>query len=184
MSGFRFCNFFPSSYKVPSKIPSLIPLKYRGVYSLGLSRTGFIDFMRYLDNYAVNTYGYKKGIITSHAAHETGFGKSIIGRNLFGIKCTSYWINKGGSCVNARTHEEIKGTLQPYTMAFRYYDKYMDSVLDVINLIKRLTGYAYAWNNRNNPVKYFEGLVIGHYATDSRYADKCIDVYNYVKQYI
>jgi len=142
----------------------------------------FIEFMQSHEDFVTKNYGMARGIITSQVALETGYGAKVIGKNLFNIKCTDYWKNKGGTCVGVMTKEEMKnGKLVPVYAYFRDYDTYRSSVIDYINLIKNLTRYTYAWSNRTKPHEYFDGLVIGGYATDSSYARKLSDIYNTIK---
>ena len=104
--------------------------------------------------------------LLAQAALETGWGSTVPGNNLFGIKAAS------GQASTARaTHEMINGTLIPQTAMFRDYGSPMSCITDYIKLIQSnfpnvvgqgsLTGFANA-------------LQAGGFATDSNYASKII----------
>lgn len=148
----------------------------KGFERIAKTRREFAKFM-YLLEYIAQQHGFQYGIATTQAALETGYGFSVLGRNLFGIKCTRSWLKKGGRCKNAKTFEEISGRMRPVPGCFRIYDSYEDSLMDYISLIHRLKRYRRAWANRNNYKIYFEELEAAGYATDSGYAEKCIARY-------
>lgn len=130
----------------------------------------FKEMCKPLEDIAVS-YGYKRGIITSQIALETGYGRSIIDMNLFNIKATGDWL-KYGNYVEQKTWEIIEGVRVDVVAKFRRYYSYEESLQDYIKLISGLTRYRVAWDSRHNEKQYFTGLVLGGYATDLTYAEK------------
>lgn len=129
-----------------------------------------------LEDIAVG-YGYKRGIITTQIALETGYGKKIIDNNLFNIKATGGWLTSD-NFIEVITHEYIKGVKTKVIAKFRKYTSYENSLYDYINLISKLSRYTQAWLNRHNEKEYFKGLVAGGYATDLVYAEKLENIFS------
>lgn len=140
------------------------------------TKAGFKKFM-FLLEYVATEQGFQYGIITAQSALETGFGRKVLGRNLFGIKCTRGWLKKGGKCQTSFTHEEISGAMIPIQGAFRSYDSFEDSLNDYIRIIKTLKRYKEAWRHRDFYKKYFKAIAKAGYATDSKYTQKCVRIY-------
>lgn len=151
------------------------------VHSVASNQSEFLSFTRPLEAIATDHYGYRRGIITAQIALETGNGRRVIDRNLFNIKCTQSWLTAGGGCVDVKTSEYKGGVKVSQVASFRKYNSYTDSLIDYIDLISGNARYAYAWANRDNPAEYFNGLVLGGYATDPQYTASLLQRYNAVK---
>jgi flagellar protein FlgJ len=143
------------------------------VNSIARSVEDFILFMKPLELNAMDQ-GYALNIISAQVAQETGWGRYVIGKNLFNIKATDNW---HGSTAEVWTTEYIHGKPIQVKAVFRDYPSYDDSLNDYIALIK-MPRYTEAWENRLNAEKYFKGLVKGGYATDPIYARNLIRRYD------
>lgn len=111
-------------------------------------------------------------ILLVQAALETGWGKHMVGNNLFGIKDVP-WIP--GS-VGAST-TEFNGEWKVEIHNFEKFDSTLQSMLAYIVKISREDRYIEAWNARKNPVEYFEALQEAGYATDPDYSKKLERIY-------
>ena len=111
-------------------------------------------------------------ILLVQAALETGWGRHMVGNNLFGIKDVP-WIP--GS-VEATT-TEFNGEWKVETHSFEKFDSTLQSRLAYIVKISREDRYREAWNARKNPVEYFEALQEAGYATDPDYSKKLEKIY-------
>lgn len=150
--------------------------------------------------------GFNNFCIFTHAFHESGRFAHIIGKyNYWGIKKPSKW---QGRIHEITTHEFLrkqhnenlthakKRILKLYgnkhiikvieqrdywlvylEQTFIDFDTIEESLQWYCDFIKRL--YINSYNNRTEPLKYFEGLVNGKYkyATDPRYTNKLTEMY-------
>ncbi|PLV59338.1 glycoside hydrolase family 73 protein [Thermotoga sp. KOL6] len=107
-------------------------------------------------------------ILLAQSALETGWGKHVVGNNLFGIKKLP-WLAGG---VKAKT-KEFNG-IEIHDV-FQVFDCPENSMIAYLVLIKEC--YNRAWKMRANPERYFELLQELGYATDPKYAQKCLNVY-------
>lgn len=114
--------------------------------------------------------GIRAEITLTHAAIETGWGKSIRNNNLFGIKGNGDLVKTteyhNTICVYypeifsiTKIGDRYKYVVMDY---FRCYDNPYASFRDYVTLIECY--YPVAWKNRTTPTKYFKGLR-GKYAT-------------------
>lgn len=117
-------------------------------------------------------------ILLTQAAHETGWLRSVRGNNLYGIKAGKSWL---GETVDFTTHEVVKGESRPYTLRFRAYPRFRDSMEDYCKLISTAPRYVVAWTKRDNAVEYFNELAKAGYATDPAYAVKLQSIYKSMK---
>lgn len=136
----------------------------------------FINLMKPIEVLA-QTMGFQRGILTAQIALETGYGRKVIGKNLFNIKATDSWIKSGKKTANVKTTEVIGGQSQSVISQFRDYDTFIDSARDYINLISQASRYSNAWINRGNYKKYYQELHRGGYATDPNYVAKLINTF-------
>lgn len=108
------------------------------------------DKQEFLDKYAdaitiaCEGTGIFPSVKIAQAALETGWGKSIVGNNMFGIKATgspnAYW---HGDSVSAGTKEyDSNGNLVPQQSAFRKYATVSDSIRDHNLLLIKNSSYA------------------------------------------
>ena len=101
--------------------------------------------------------GVKPEFIIAQAALESGWGKSIKGNALFGIK---------GKGQTFTTHEYIDGKKVVMEDSFRAYDSWGESIKDYGDLLKRR--YA-GTHGAKTGEEFFTGLKEGGYATDPKY---------------
>jgi flagellar protein FlgJ len=113
--------------------------------------------------------GVSPKILLAQAAIETGWGRSVVGNNLFGIKAGSSWT---GPKVDAATHEYQNGDLVSITDSFRAYPSAAASVDDFATLVANSPRYRAALGAGDNVVAYAQGLLAGGWATDINYVNK------------
>lgn len=120
--------------------------------------------------------GVSPATIVSHAALETGWGRSLPqqadGRtsyNLFGIKTGSAW---GGASAPASTLEFRGGTMVRSTEQFRAYGSLAEGMADYARLLGDSPRYAAARNTGSDVGAFAGALQRAGYATDPQYADK------------
>ena len=85
---------------------------------------------------------------------ETGWGRSVEGNNLFGIKDTS--ILPG--YVKFKTKEYVKGEVIILDDEFESFSSPLESIVFYLYLIKTHPRYRKVWKSRKKPKKYFEEL--------------------------
>jgi flagellar protein FlgJ len=113
--------------------------------------------------------GVSPKILLAQTAIETGWGRSVVGNNLFGIKAGSSWT---GQKVDAATHEYANGELVSITDSFRAYPSAEASVQDFVSLVQNSPRYRAALGSGDNVVGYAQGLLAGGWATDINYVSK------------
>ena len=113
--------------------------------------------------------GVSPKILLAQAAIETGWGRSVVGNNLFGIKAGPSW---SGAKVEAATHEYQDGDLVGIVDAFRSYPSAEASVTDFVSLVANNPRYRAALGAGDNVAAYAQGLLSGGWATDIDYAHK------------
>jgi flagellar protein FlgJ len=117
--------------------------------------------------------GVSPKTLLAHAALETGWGRSVVGNNLFGIKAGSSW---SGDRVTAATHEVENGEWVPQRAAFRAYPSFDAAVQDYVGLIAGSSRYRAALGAGDDARAYGQALIDGGYATDTGYPDKLATV--------
>ena len=110
--------------------------------------------------------GIDPRIVIAQAALESGWGKSVKGNNLFGIKSHG---QAGG--LDVATHEVIDGQRVAITDQFRAYESYDDSVRGYGDFLKENPRYQPMLNAKTLEEQIVE-LGKSGYATDPEYADK------------
>ena len=113
--------------------------------------------------------GVSPKILLAQAALETGWGRSVVGNNVFGIKAGSSW---SGSDVTTMTHEVEGGQTVSRQASFRAYPSLDAAVQDYVALVGGSPRYQAAIGVGNDAAAYGRGLVAGGYATDTEYAHK------------
>jgi flagellar protein FlgJ len=144
----------------------------QGHVSGGASAAEIADFTQKLMpllQQAGQQLGVSPKILLAQAAIETGWGRSVVGNNLFGIKAGSTW---NGQKVNAATHEYENGELIQITDAFRAYPNIEASVQDFTALVANSPRYRAALGTGENTAAYAQGLLAGGWATDIDYVHK------------
>jgi flagellar protein FlgJ len=119
--------------------------------------------------------GVSPRILLAQAALETGWGHSVVGNNIFGIKAGSSW---SGATVAADTHEMTGGRLATRRAAFRSYDTIGAAVDDYVALVSASDRYRSALGSGDDAAAYGQALTAGGYATDRDYAAKLSAVAN------
>ena len=142
--------------------------------------------------------------VTAQAALESGWGKSAIGNNLFGITKGTTWngpmklvttteyFNRPD--VSFKAPEEIIEIKQISPKRWRYkvkrlfrdYDTVGDCLRDHLRILKK-PGYSDAWPYRNDAKEFLRRIadsVGSKYATDPDYVDKMLKVIEMVKSEI
>lgn len=143
------------------------------------------DFMNQLlphARQAAGALGVDPNMLLAQAALETGWGQAVIKNgqgvssyNLFNIKADKSWQGKQAKAV---TLEFDGGVAKKEMAGFRSYDSYKDSFDDYVSFIKSNPRYGEALKKAGNPVQYIRELQQAGYATDPRYAEKIINIYN------
>lgn len=122
--------------------------------------------------------------IVAQAALETGWGKSAIGHNIFGIKAGPEW---KGRVQMVTTREFVNGQYITIQAPFRDYGSYDESMDDHFTFLKVNHNYANIFqhgveNEKLTPQEYFELLHEDGYATDPNYATSLMSMFNSVVQ--
>lgn len=114
----------------------------------------------------------------AQAALESGWGKSVAGNNLFGIKAagshTPYW---NGDYVTSRTSEWTGSGYEGQTSRFRKYATVGDSVKDHTYFLQQYSRYAKVFK-ASTPEEQAKALQEAGYATDPNYSGKLISIIN------
>jgi flagellum-specific peptidoglycan hydrolase FlgJ len=118
---------------------------------------------------AAQRLGVSPRVLLAQAALETGWGHSVVGNNIFGIKAGSSW---SGATVAANTHEMTDGRLIAHRASFRSYDNVGQAVDDYVALVSASNRYRSALGAGDNPAAYAQALTAGGYATDRDYVAK------------
>ena len=139
--------------------------------------------------------------VTAQAALESGWGKSAIGNNLFGITKGTTWTGPvqlvetteyfSTPNVSFKAPEEVLDITKLGERRYKYkvkrffrdYDTVGDCLRDHLHILK-LKGYADAWPYRKDAKEYVRRIVdsVGSkYATDPNYVDTMYKVIEMVK---
>lgn len=95
-----------------------------------------LDFVNEIKDGAVdayNKYGVLPSLTLAQAILETGWGKSRIGNNIFGIKAGSNWTGKTQNCLTGEQNAD--GSRYQIYADFRDYDSVSDSITDHAELL-------------------------------------------------
>ena len=142
-------------------------------------------FMSQLHPYAqqaANDLGVDTNILLAQAALETGWGRSVIRNskgessfNLFNIKADKSW---KGDQTRVSTLEYDGAVARREMAGFRSYASYKESFDDYVDFIKSNPRYGEALKKAGNAAQYVRELQKAGYATDPRYAEKIMSIYN------
>jgi hypothetical protein len=113
--------------------------------------------------------GVSPRILLAQAALETGWGRSVVGNNVFGIKAGPSW---QGSEVTTMTHEVEAGQMAARQASFRAYPSLDAAVQDYVALVGGSHRYQAVIGAGDDAAAYAQGLLAGGYATDTEYAHK------------
>ena len=131
---------------------------------------------------AASELGVDANVLLAQAALETGWGQSVIKNgqgessfNLFNIKADNTW---QGKQARVSTVEYDGGVARREMAGFRSYASYKESFDDYVNFIKSNPRYGEALKKAGNAAQYVRELQKAGYATDPRYAEKIMNIYN------
>lgn len=131
---------------------------------------------------AGNELGVDPKILLAQSALETGWGGSVIrqsdgksSHNLFNIKADRSW---KGEQTKVNTLEFKQGVALKKREGFRTYSSYQESFHDYVRFIKTNPRYSNALKHVGKAERYMQELGQAGYATDPKYAEKVIKIYN------
>lgn len=125
--------------------------------------------------------GISPEAIIAQAALETGWGRSAIGNNIFGVKAHGGWT---GKTQDVSTWEHVDGRDVQIMDRFRDYDSVADSFADHFAFLEQNSRYAKAGVfAKAGDEAYFLALQRAGYATDPAYAAKLGSILRTVKGY-
>lgn len=129
--------------------------------------------------------GISPEAIIAQSALETGWGRSAIGNNMFGVKAGPGW---KGKTQDVSTWEDENGAAPGGEVSivdrFRDYDTIADSFADHFRFLEENSRYKTAGVfDRKGDVAYFLALQRAGYATDPQYADKLMSILRTVLGY-
>lgn len=152
------------------------------VGEVALNKQMFMDQLLPEAQQAAGELGVDPNVLLAQAALETGWGQSVIknGRgensfNLFNIKADRSW---QGKQTRVATLEYADGVAKKEMAGFRAYESYKESFNDYVNFIKSNPRYSEALKKAGNAAQYVRELQKAGYATDPRYAEKIMSIYN------
>lgn len=126
--------------------------------------------------------GVDSRLLLSQAALETGWGEKMIARrdgqpsyNFFNIKAGRSW---DGAVATVPSLEYRNGVAVREWSAFRAYESPEESFADYARLISQNPRYRQALAQADNPRAYMHALERAGYATDPRYAEKVLAVFD------
>ena len=118
--------------------------------------------------------GVSYKIVLAQAALESGWGKSVKGNNLMGIKSHG---EEGG--VDVVTHEVVNGKRVKITDSFRAYDTPEDSIRGYGKFLKANSRYKYFLRaGAENEDAQLSALQTSGYGSDPRYTQKLKNIMN------
>lgn len=126
--------------------------------------------------------GCSPAAIVAQAALESGWGRSAIGKNLFGIKVGGGW---QGARQLVTTREVIGGQDIIIKDWFRDYDSYADSIFDHFAFLRDNKRYARCFDpdGSKSDREYFQALKDAGYATDPHYVSSLCGVLDAVTRF-
>ena len=112
-------------------------------------------------------------LAAAQASLETGYGRSVKGNNLFGIKAGQSW---RGKTQRFKTWEEVNGKRKNIVDRFRAYDTIEDAVRDWAGLMARNFPDVMRAKSFKEAAKGLTKGRFGAYATDSKYTSKLANI--------
>ncbi|MFI3187169.1 MAG: flagellar assembly peptidoglycan hydrolase FlgJ [Methylococcaceae bacterium] len=145
------------------------------------SAEDFVSRLYPLAVQAARELGVEPKVLLAQAALESGWGRSTIKNgngsntfNLFNIKADKSW---QGKQAQVATLEFDQGLAKKVNSGFRSYDSFQESFKDYVDFIKTNPRYGDALKKAGNAQQYMHELQRAGYATDPKYADKIISIY-------
>lgn len=111
-------------------------------------------------------YGVPASIAIAQAALETGWGKKVLGNNLFGIKAGRSW---QGATIDMRTHEYVNGVRIGIVDKFRAFANVGDAFDAYGKFLTQNVRYSNVVS-ADNGFEAADALQRAGYATDPEYA--------------
>lgn len=130
--------------------------------------SAFISMLAGAAQECMRRTGIPASITLAQAALESGWGASVRGNNLFGIKADKSWT---GRTVDVDTHEFIKSQRVAIVDKFRAYDSYADSMVDHGRFLLANPRYRECFKETTG-MGWAAALQKAGYATDPQYAQK------------
>lgn len=142
----------------------------------------FVESLRPLAERIAASLGVDSRVLLSQSALETGWGQKVLqcadgtsSFNFFNIKADAGW---NGAVVKVPTIEYQDGVAVRAWASFRAYGSAEESFADYAQLIAGNPRYQQALQCADNPRAYMKALAAAGYATDPRYADKVLALYD------
>ena len=133
------------------------------------------DFINAIAPSAVKSFAETRipaSFTLAQAALESGWGNSVKGFNLFGIKADKSW---HGETIDIPTHEVVKGKRVAITAKFRKYGSWFDSINDHARFLTSNPRYHNAFLVSDG-ISFTKMIADAGYATDPAYAEKIISI--------
>ncbi|PSW11137.1 flagellar assembly peptidoglycan hydrolase FlgJ [Photobacterium rosenbergii] len=147
------------------------------------SPQAFVTHMAPYARRTANVLGVDPAVLIAQAALETGWGKKVISNaagnsnNLFNIKADPSW---KGDKMATQTLEYHQGIAVQERAAFRSYDSFDESFNDYVQFLKQNPRYSVALENTQDPKAFINEIHKAGYATDPRYSEKVMRVFDQV----
>jgi peptidoglycan hydrolase FlgJ len=119
--------------------------------------------------HAADQLGVSPRVLLAQAALETGWGHSVVGNNVFGLKAGGSW---SGASTIAHTHEQQNGRVVARDASFRSYGSVGQAVSDYVSVVSASDRYRHALGSGDNVQAFAHAMEAGGYATDHDYAAK------------
>lgn len=182
---YREVSQLSDAEKTAKEIQSTGQVNHASAIEFGQPITDKASFIQQLKPHAIaagERLGVDPGLLLAQAALETGWGKSIIknsdgssSHNLFGIKADNRW---SGEKAEVSTLEYREGVVVRELAHFRSYESFTESFEDYLSFLAEQPRYAEALSNSADPERFVFSLQQAGYATDPKYAEKIVAIYN------
>ncbi|MFL0809608.1 MAG: flagellar assembly peptidoglycan hydrolase FlgJ [Agarilytica sp.] len=146
----------------------------------------FVDELIPIAKKAADAIGVDHLLLIAQSALETGWGKHILddgkggsSHNLFNIKANS---PAREPSAWQETLEFVGGVFQKEKAAFKVYENLTQSFKDYVELVNGSERYQTAKSNAHDAQRYMLALQNAGYATDPKYSDKVMSVYQRVSE--
>lgn len=143
------------------------------------------EFIQWVYPHAVEAakeLGVSPKVLVAQSALETGWGQKPIvtaeggnSNNLFGIKADHRW---SGENTSITTLEYREGIAKKERANFRVYDTVKESLQDYVQFLKTNPRYQQALEKVNDPKAFTQSLMDAGYATDPKYAEKIMGIFD------